>query len=125
MLEMVNGKTIDQVISGLRCDSCRKCPYDRANYEDGESHCFESESDAIILIDALLRERRAMLEDLRGTCIFCAYRMPCYAFQCNADEGEWCKDCKCADCINGSNWEWRGIQSNEEDICVQAKTKEN
>ena len=50
-------------------------------------------------IEALLAERDAAVEDMKGICSFCAHKKTCQF-------GNHLRDI----CVNGSNWQWRGPQ---------------
>jgi len=118
MSERINGKTHDEIKKGLRhCseDGCKGCPYeDDCHLSDGGS---ELARDVLILIQREAREKAALLEDLKQAdmigCEHCANNKPVESSACEDAECdcERCKsECKCKDCIDNSNWEWRGVQ---------------
>ena len=106
-------ETIQEFLSrceGTKTEKCAACTYRiRCNFEEY----------ALAYIQLLERERDAILKDLKEAdrieCDHCkhyAYCQDCceaVEFDCKKCDAE----CKCKDCINNINWEWRGIQEDE------------
>ena len=76
------------------------------------------------LIRQLVREREALLADLREAdrvdCCHCAYYIPAGTCASMCDDVDLdcalCKGaCPCKNCVDMSNWKWRGLGAPEND----------
>lgn len=91
-------RTPDEIKEGLDyCvrGNCPACPYLR--------NCVAKNADALAYIKQLEAERDAVLEIVRGDCVYCLHL---------------CEDMvapSCFDCANKGyyRWEWRGVQKEE------------
>ena len=126
----INGRTPDEIKKGLECcivGECSKCPY----MHECDDHLAKGgdmlPADVVLadmhsLIQQLERERDAAVEQLKemsGTpcencerCRYCIHFGKCdYHFgRCNDCIS---MDCPCIGCVNGSNWQWLGVQEVE------------
>lgn len=110
-------KTPYEIKKGLECcthGTCIDCPY----AHDGCTSNMEK-IDALEYIQQLEKERSALLADLReadmADCAHCAHYIP-VGVQCEG-EGDCLecdlKNCVCNECLDNSNWKWRGVQEVE------------
>lgn len=112
-------KTPDEIKKGIYIcyvqpdgRTCGICPYDVIS--EGYCEC-NLWADALEYIQQLEKERSALLADLREAdmvdCAHCAHYIP-VGVQCEG-EGDCLecdlKNCVCNECLDNSNWKWRGV----------------
>ena len=108
--------TSAEIVKALRED-CKTCG-EGWGCESGVNplglYC--ANKDAADLIERLEKEKAALLEYAKKSvgCEQCAnYRPRCDAVDCN----QCAEDCPCQTCKRGSEWEWRGLEDNDELPC--------
>ena len=119
-------RTPEEIMKALECcnkiNSCNECPY---NEKSGIHTCLcKKNDDARVLIQKLTAENTAMLETLKrmahrgGVCVGCVHMddEPTILEHCeDLDfDCEKCQSpCACHSCKEGSNYTWRGVDSNQ------------
>lgn len=62
MSDLINGRTLEEIITGLKCEvTCSKCAYREHNFMKDDSCSYYVEQDVIALIEHLESERGAAL----------------------------------------------------------------
>lgn len=93
--------------------SCNVCGKNSFCHLHGDEELSDLAADLIESLSEELeqvkRERDAAVEDLRKVC-----RAVRVCFCCKSREAEYVSN-DCMDCINGCNWQWRGVKDGSDD----------